>query len=189
MQHPGRPNIMLQLPAVQPRMATLQGAGVAMAINNVSLPKCCNCEPTNHRWCIIYDKKELQQRGTLWSPLHFQNCFSREILHRSCSKLSAGYSSTWYPSSEKHSQASARQIHWRWYGYINHHSPTDFDGSTVSRHWRGQVYSHYESNLWTGYAKIWVTIRPIRSCNTAPLNLSDTASSQGGCNNCLTGAC
>jgi hypothetical protein len=30
-------------------------------------------------------------------------------------------------------------MHWRWYGYINHHNPADHDGSTDSRQWRWQT--------------------------------------------------
>jgi hypothetical protein len=49
---------------------------------------------------------------------------------------------------------------------MNHHSPAYRDGSTDSRHWRGQLCRHYESSLWAAYAEIRVTFNPIRSCCT-----------------------
>jgi len=75
-------------------------------------------------------------------------------------------SSSWHPSSEEYCQASGRKMHWRRYGYINHHSPAGHDRSTDSRHWRGQVCCHYESSLWTNYAEIRVTVSSIWSWNT-----------------------
>jgi len=36
----------------------------------------------------------------------------------------------------------------------SHHSPTDHDGSTDSKHRRRHVYCHFESSSWCGYAEI-----------------------------------
>jgi len=83
-----------------------------------------------------------------------------------CSSSLVANSSSWYPSSEECRRASSQKMHWRRYGYINQHSAADHDGSTDSRHWRGQVGCHYESSLWTGHAEIRVTVRPIRSTPT-----------------------
>jgi len=57
-------------------------------------------------------------------------------------------------------------MHWQRYGYINYHSPADPDRSTESIHWRGQIYCHNESSLWTGYGEIRITNSSILSFST-----------------------
>jgi hypothetical protein len=87
------------------------------------LPRCCNSEslhPSNHRGCSCA-KKDLQRR-----KLYNANPYTPSGLHFT-SKLSPGKSyaaavANWHPSSE-YCRASTRQMHWRRYGYINHHSP------------------------------------------------------------------
>jgi hypothetical protein len=73
--------------------------------------------------------------------------------------------SKWYPSSE-YSPAIGRQVRWKRYGYISHHSTGDYDRYTESRQWRGQVCYHFMRSLWTDYAEIGGTIHPVRLCST-----------------------
>jgi len=122
--------------------------------------------------------------GTIWSPLHFQSCFSREILRR---KPRTWNSSNWHPSSVEYWRANGQQMHlWR-YGHINYHSPVYHEGCTDSRQWTGQVCCHYVSSLWTGYAKI-KSHSPIRSCSTVSIPVCGWSFLPSDTSNCLTDA-
>jgi hypothetical protein len=117
-------------------------------INSALLPKCCNWVAASQELPRVYlgqegaPKEEIisyQSFGTPWSPVHFQNYFSGKIMRQSYSNPHAGNSSSWHTSTQEYCRAHTRQLHWRRYGYFNYHSPTDNDGSTESRQWRGKI--------------------------------------------------
>jgi len=95
--------------------------------------------------------------------IHFRIYFSRKILRCIFRKPGPESHFCWHLSSELYCQESSWQMHWRRYGYINHHSPADHDETTESRHWRWQDCCHYDSSLRAGYSKITVTVSPIGS--------------------------
>jgi len=183
------PHTGIQLPAFRSHLGPLQAGPKMSLVRGWPLPpripwKGITIQPTeaslasqpprNYRGCSC-DKKELQRR-----KLHNSGPQAPSSGHYTYKTISSGksYAATAAnlvletPPADTHhqkntaEQAADRCTDWRRYGYINHHSPADPDRSTDSRHWRGQVCSHYEDSLWTDYAKITVTNSHIRPCST-----------------------